>query len=71
MCTSASRTGIVRSRVVDWKGGNGLDVEEMGWMWRNRSIVKRTKRTANPQLEFSWSVFCALGCTTSAESDGN
>ena len=56
--------GIVRSGLM-------IGGEEMGWMWRNRSIAKITKRTANLQLDFSWSVSCALGCTTSAESGGN
>ena len=44
---------------------------DMGWMWWNRRIAKRNKIVANPQLEFSWSESFALGCTTSAESDGN
>jgi hypothetical protein len=59
VCTSSLRLGITRSW-VDWK--------EMGWMRWNRSIAKRI---ANPWLEFGWSVSCALGCTMSAESDGN
>ena len=53
--------GIVRSWVVDWRGANVL-------LRRNRSTAKRT---ANPQLDSGWSVSRALGCTTSAESDGN
>ena len=43
----------------------------MGWTWWNRSIAKTIKRVASPRLEFGWSVSCALGCSTSAESDGN
>jgi hypothetical protein len=52
--------GIARSW-VDWKGGDELDMVEP----QHGQII------ANPRFEFGWSVSCALGCTTSAESDGN
>ena len=39
----------------------------MGWMWWNRD---KAKIIANPRLELGWHVTRALGCTSSAESDG-
>ena len=63
VCTNASRMGVARSW-ADWRGGNGLDVVEP-------QHAKTIKRVANPRLESGWNVSRALGCTTTAESDGN
>jgi len=30
---------------------------------------QHSQRITEPQLEYGWSVSCALGCSTSAESD--
>jgi len=55
----------VHECVADVVGLIGRE-EEMGWMRWNHSIAKII---TDPQLEFGWSVSCALGCSTSAESD--
>ena len=61
---SASRMDIARSWAVEWRGGDGLDVVEPQHRQKNKKI-------ANSQLEFDRSMSCALGCTTTDESDGN